>query len=242
MPLTKTKQPSQMYNWVDYTHTHIGGKCNHNCSYCYVQAMAKRFNGPRYQGPLHMIEEELNIDYGTGRTIFVEHCNDLFQWTMPRQWIKKVLQHCNQYPTNQYVFQTKNPLRVMNFNHLLPKHRVIGTTLETTFNDLLREINGNHAPDFDERVEGMINLRAHGIRRFVTIEPIIRMDVDAMLLALHRINPEFINIGADSKKTDLPEPTAAEVQLLISGIMTLGIEIRVKSNLERLLKGGKAAK
>jgi len=38
------------------------------------------------------------------------------------------------------------------------------------------------------------------------------------------------------KALNLPEPTGDEVRALIKGIQDLGIEIRQKSNLERLLR------
>ena len=31
----------------------------------------------KYKGPLRLIEKELAVNYGTGKTIFIEHCNDL---------------------------------------------------------------------------------------------------------------------------------------------------------------------
>lgn len=57
-----------------------------------------------------------------------------------------------------------------------------------------------------------------------------------MLDQIKKAKPNFINIGADSKGCGLPEPTGLQVQALIKGIKDLGIEIRVKHNLERLLR------
>jgi hypothetical protein len=51
-----------------------------------------------------------------------------------------------------------------------------------------------------------------------------------------KIKPEFVNIGADSKHSKLAEPSWAEVQALIQALKDNGIEVREKSNLERLKK------
>lgn len=78
-----------MYPWVTHTHSHLAGECPHRCSYCYVQAMAKRSPAlkERFSGPLRLIEKELDVNYGTGKTIFVEHMNDLFAEKVPQEFI-----------------------------------------------------------------------------------------------------------------------------------------------------------
>lgn len=49
------------------------------------------------------------------------------------------------------------------------------------------------------------------------------------------VRPSFVNIGADSKGHGLIEPSAEKVLALIDGITKTGIEIRQKTNLERIL-------
>jgi hypothetical protein len=49
------------------------------------------------------------------------------------------------------------------------------------------------------------------------------------------IAPEFVNIGADSKGTDLDEPTGEAVEKLIDTLRAYNVPIRKKVNLERLL-------
>jgi hypothetical protein len=48
--------------------------------------------------------------------------------------------------------------------------------------------------------------------------------------------PSFINVGADSKRKRLLEPTAAEVRQLIAKLRAAGIEVREKPNLKRILE------
>ncbi len=75
-----------------------------------------------------------------------------------------------------------------------------------------------------------------GMRRFVTIEPIMDFNLVALLLAIEFIGPEFVTIGADSKGHGLVEPPWKKVEILISELSKF-TEIRQKKNLERL-KGG----
>jgi len=242
MPLKKSD--GNMYPWVTHTHSHLTGKCPHGCVYCYVQAMAKKFANmkARYGGALGFDEKELKVVYGSGRTIFVEHMNDLFAEEIPRTFISAVLLHCWQYPGNQYAFQTKNPARYLAYLHAqgfgmpaLPLGSFLGTTIESN-RDLGALVMG-YAPPPLMRKRAMVALRGvygHHLR-FVTIEPILDFDVNVMVDWLWEINPDFVNIGADSKGHGLPEPSADKVWALIASLGQLGIEIREKHNLARLL-------
>lgn len=231
MPLTKSI--GNMYSWVTHMHSHLGGKCPHQCLYCYV---GKSRYGviPRYEGEIRLIEKELKVNYGEGKTIFVEHMNDMFADSVPFDCIAQILDHCNKYPRNTYVFQSKNTARMASLIHIFPPKSVVGTTIETN-----RELdNISKAPKPQFRTIGMLNSNYYStniLQKFVTIEPIIAFDLDVMLMWLTTIKPDFINIGADSKKCGLPEPTAKEVNDLIQGIKDAGLTIRVKNNLQRLL-------
>ena len=99
-----------MYPWVTHMHTHLGGMCRHFCTYCYVNSFP--FGRPdRYKGPIRLIEDEFKTNYGTGKTIFIEHCNDLFAADVPQEFIDRIVAHCCLWPKNTYVYQTKNPAR-----------------------------------------------------------------------------------------------------------------------------------
>jgi len=215
-----------MYSWVTHMHSHLGGQCPHKCSYCYVQK--NRFGVPaRYQGELRLIESEFKVNYGSGKKIFIEHMNDLFAEDMADGVIDLILEHCRTYPNNTYVFQSKNPRRVGDWINDMPPSWMMGTTIET--NRSTAAIS--NAPEPIKRT-----FRAYGIESFITIEPILKFDLKPFMEILKRINPTFINIGADSKGCGLPEPTPAELQDLIKAIQDAGLTIKIKSNLSRLLK------
>lgn len=202
-----------MYDWVSHMHSHLGGKCPHECSYCYVQR--NRFGvSPRYQGAIRLINNELNVCYGEGKIIFIEHMNDLFANLVPSAYILKILKHCKDYPKNKYVFQTKNPSKAFDFIDAFPPVFMFGTTIES---DLPYPELGK-APDPVSRFLGMMlfknwsRIGRKDLETFVTIEPILDFDVDGLVEMLKVLKPTFINIGADSKGCNLPEPSNENVK------------------------------
>lgn len=232
--MSLVKASGNMYPWVTHMHSHLRGACPHACPYCYVQAIGKRFGGDAHTGPLRLDTDQLNVMYGKGRTIFIEHASDLFAEEVLRGWLDLILDHCRQWPENTYVFQTRNVGRLVNWYPFLPDRVIVGTTIETD-NDA-----PGAAPHPYDRAMGISMLKCSLPRpvRFVTIEPILDFEVENMLGLLKMASPDFINIGADSKGHGLKEPSADKVLALIEGIKAMGIEIRQKLNLERLLKGG----
>lgn len=223
------KSKGNMYDWVTHQHSHLGGECPHRCYYCYVKSFP--FRPKKYQGELRLIEKELDVNYGSGKTIFIENCNDLFANDVPVAFVYRILEHCRKYPDNTYVFQTKNPTRMAVVPpSFWPPNSIFGTTIETDFD----MDDFSHAPDPQERAIGLMYLKG---RRFVTIEPILNFNIDVMTGLIANIRPEFVNIGADSKKHGLPEPPIEKVYALIENIKAMGIEVREKHNLERLKKG-----
>lgn len=228
-PLKKSE--GNMYEWTTHTHSHLAGVCPHKCSYCYVQAMERRFGSGRYAGPLRLVGEELPVNYGKDRTIFIEHMNDLCAEAVPDGWIKAILAHTREYPDNCYVFQSKNPWRLAGFLEELPPQWMLGTTIETT------QRLCNEAPDPELRAAAMARFRVWlpDATLFVTIEPIQEFDPAVLLMWLEAIQPTFVTIGADSKGHGLQEPSAQQILDLIAGIQALKIEIRKKTNLARLV-------
>jgi hypothetical protein len=71
-------------------------------------------------------------------------------------------------------------------------------------------------------------------KRFVTIEPVLDFDVDVLAGWIAEIRPEFLNLGADSKNNNLPEPTVEKIMALVNKLRGCGIELREKHNLKRL--------
>ena len=94
MPLTKAA--GNMYNWITHTHAHLRGACPHHCHYCYVQSIEKHWRSGHHAGPIRLKESELAVNYGHGKTIFIEHTTDLFADAVPDDTIRRILNHCCQ--------------------------------------------------------------------------------------------------------------------------------------------------
>ena len=243
MPIKKNIEGSNMYSWIQYMHNYIGGECKNKCCYCYVNN-PKYGRAERYTGPIHLIEEELKVtydfkkNYSDGAYIFIEHMNDLWNRDVPREAIERILAHCNTWPDNTYVFQTKNPERYMNFLGKFPPKTVLGITIET--NRILPDIS--LAPNPHDRFEAfkstinMIKERKdlNLVKTFMTLEPILCFDIDVLVSWIVEINPDFINLGLDSKGHMLPEPTIDDIEELVKVLHESGIELREKHNLSRL--------
>ena len=222
-----------MYSWVTHMHSHLGGECPHKCSYCYVQK--NRFGvSPKYQGPVRLIEKELEVNYGKGKTIFVEHMNDLFAKGISDNWIGGILSHCKIYPDNTYVFQTKNTdraARCFRDMDVFPRKFIMGTTVETN-----RDIPESRAPGTADRIIGIGRFKDAGLKTFITIEPIMDMDPGVFAAGIIMAKPDFVNIGADSKHCNLPEPSKEKLLEFIKILQDNKITILKKTNLSRLLK------
>lgn len=225
MGLNKTN--GNMYPWVSHTWNPLAGRCQHDCSYCY---MKRSFLGKlkKYHGKVRLIEDDLETDLGSNNIIFVGSATDIFGEWVPKETIEKILNQCNKYE-NIYLFQTKNPARFNEFLKLIPQNSILGTTLETN-----RDYSYiSKAPKASRRYQDFLSIDYP--RKMISIEPILDFDLEEFFSWIKSINPEFVSIGADSKYNNLPEPNPQKIEELISLIKEL-TEIRVKKNLKRVVK------
>ena len=187
----------------------------------------KRFKLPE----LYLDEKELKTDLGQGNFIFIGSGTDMFTNNVPSELIFKVFNHCKKFE-NKYLFQTKNPAGMIHLFplSLFPPASVFGTTIET--NRHYENIMFN-APTTQERATYMSMI--HGCEKMLTIEPIMDFDEEPMLDMIKMINPFWINIGADSKGHNLPEPPAYKIESLLEKLKKMGMVVKIKSNLKRIL-------
>ena len=80
----------------------------------------------------------------------------------------------------------------------------------------------------------MIKVRAAGIPRMVSIEPIMDFDLKIMVELIQAIRPEFVSIGADSKGHNLPEPNYLKTKELLNSLERI-TKVYVKDNLNRII-------
>jgi len=231
MGLNKVKTGGNMYqNWITNTWNPLAGVCKHACKYC----SSNKFYYPvlieKYSGKVRLAEKELLTNLGKDNFIFVCAQHDLFAEDIPLDYIIDILNHCKKYPDNKYLFQSKNPERMVNMVNFLPENSVVCTTVET--NHWYPEFMGN-TPKTHQRVYAMSKF--HHIDRYVTIEPIMEFNIDRLVVFMEIIRPSAVFIGADSGNNKLPEPSKEKILKLIECLETFTI-VNQKSNLKRLLK------
>lgn len=213
-----------MYDWVTHTWNTIKGECPHLCSYCYMHRWGK-------QKIVRFDEKELKTDLGSGNFIFVGSSCYMFADDIPDEWIQATLVKCETHWKNKYLFQTKNPERVLTFG-LTSDNYVICTTIET--NRWYPEVMKS-CPKPQERAMAMNEISSKWMKTYVTIEPIMDFDMQEMVDLITVCNPIQVNIGADSGNNHLPEPSKEKILQLISELEKFTV-VKQKSNLKRLLK------
>jgi len=239
--MTLNKQKGNMYGFITHTWNPLIGQCPHNCSYCSTNKLKKRFPSmnKRYSGELRLDEKQFH-SLGEGKTIFVCAQNDLFAEEVPIEYIDKVISHCAKYPENQYYFQTKNSRRMYfyltGFQRSEPedflKKQIYCVTIETNLSILLMGVSANSF--VVDRAMGILLLKNAGYKTNITIEPVMNFSVEFFPDFIKWANPDQVNIGADSGKNDLHEPSWGKVQKLIEKLEDDGITVWQKKNLERL--------
>lgn len=209
-----------MYEFVTHTWNILKGKCNHDCCYCFM----KRWGS---LNPLHFDNSELKTDLGSGNFIFVGSSTDDFAEGVPSEWIIKMLDHCDKHDNN-YLFQSKNPARILEFiAHPVFRKAVVCTTIES--NRFFPEVMMN-SPRIETRVQAMSELAAKGIPTYVTCEPLLEFELPALVSMLKACHPLQVNVGRNSRREiQLPEPSANEVQALLSELGTF-TKVMVKKN------------
>lgn len=218
---------SNMYDWCTPWNP-LAGECPHKCVYCSTKSIPWKSVREKYSGELRLDEKAMKKNLGKGKTWFVCAQNDLF--AAPQEFIHRILGRCKEFPENEYVFQTKNPERMFYIGKLRwPENNIVGCTIETN----RHYVGWSSTPKQIERVQWMVQIQG---RKFITCEPLMDFDPEILGGWIKATNPEFVNIGADSHKNRLPEPSADKIKVLIEKLTEYGIEIREKRNLERLMK------
>lgn len=221
---------SNMYDWITKSWNPLGGSCPHDCSYCYVKSFHQPSIKKKYSGKPFLIHKEVNKPLSKNHLYFVCSMIDLFAQKIPSSVILKILEQTRKYPKNTYLFQTKNPERMKDFQDQFPRKCILGTTIES---DKMYDFMGKTPCPIDRALA--MNALSKKFKTMITIEPIVKFDPFEFWNMICIGDPSFVNIGADSKKNNLPEPSKDDIKLLIKNIKHEGFEIKIKPNLKRLL-------
>lgn len=217
------RSTGNMYEWVSHTWS-PGIGCSHQCSYCYVRKYRDQPSVFKLELPFPTLGKDKKM-------IFVGHLCDMWAKDVSRNDIAQVLEHCTHYP-NGYMFQSKNPERFETIGLLFPPDTLLGATVETNRQEIIDKLS--KAPTILERIQSIRRINEWR-KCFITIEPILDFDLDIFVKLLVSANPAWVNIGADSKSHDLPEPPPEKVRELAFKLTDAGIEVRNKPNLLRIL-------
>lgn len=227
--MTLNKPSGNMYHWA-WTWNPIGGKCPHQCLFCYVDRLSKRGFLKKYEGAPFLDEKTLKdkLVVPKGYVVFAGSCSDIFASGISRLWITKILAHIAEYPNTPVLLQTKNPARFRWYE--IPPNCILGTTIETN-----KIHNYSNAPQPAERFKAMFYLKKWPHKTMVSIEPIMDFDLPKMLSWIEVLKPSLVSIGADSGHNNLPEPSPEKLKQLLWQLEMM-TDVRLKKNLGRLLK------
>lgn len=215
-----------MYPFITHTWNTVKGKCPHDCEYCYM----KRFK----QNPVRFDKTELKTDLGEANFIFVGSSCDMWADEIPYEWIYKTLDHCKflqANKNNRFLFQTKNPKKYFLFENEFPMNTILGVTIES---DKRYDCMGN-TPDPADRASDMNLLANRGWKTMVTVEPCLAFEPLELWNLICMCKPEWVNIGADSRSHNLPEPDRNNINQLIYYLRYEGIIVKIKDNLKRII-------
>lgn len=122
--------------WAHWSWNPVTG-CKHGCLYCYAEDIANRFFKEKFE-PTYRPErlnapqntkypEKANNNIGY-KNVFVCSMADLFGDWVPKEWIDSVLKSVSDAPQWNFLFLTKNPKRLLEFD--FPVNAWVGTTVD----------------------------------------------------------------------------------------------------------------
>jgi hypothetical protein len=222
--MSLNKVAGNMYEWITHTWNPITGLCPHQCGYCYMKKIYRRFG--KQPDKMHLVDRERSARLGSGNTIFVCSSCDMFADTVDNHDIRLVIQKCLDWPgRNTYLFHTKNPANTL----LLPARDnfILCATIESNRRyDVMGE-----APSLESRFAG---LRGYNGRKMIAVEPVMDFNVRAFTDLILSCKPEQVNIGADSGHNRLPEPPPDKIAALVEALRPF-TRVHLKKNLARLM-------
>jgi len=218
MPLKKST--GNMYPWVTHTWNPIRGKCGYDCSYCYV----KKWGTP---GPIFLYDRELRANLDRDNYIFVCSGCDIFHDDIPKQWINRVKDWTEYFPDNTYLWHTKNPRRALDFQNQFGRDDILCVTVESN----IPWPGISKAPQPYDRIHCLSQWPE---KLMITIEPIMDFDLMTFSDMLIGCDPIQVNIGADSGRNNLQEPTMEVLEGLIE-LLEPHTKVYLKNNLRRIL-------
>lgn len=213
------KQKNSNIEWAQWSWNPVTG-CLHNCSYCYARDIAARFYPQGFEPSF--LPSRLSMPRNTPvpasaaqdigyKNVFTCSMADLFGRWVPREWIEAVLQVVADNPQWNFLFLTKFPIRLAEFD--FPANAWLGTTVDAQ----ARVANAERAFN---KVQGGV--------KWLSCEPLLEP------LRFNSLDMfDWVVIGGASSSTQTPEfrPPRAWVESLESQARRAGCKVYEKTNL-----------
>ena len=206
--------------------------CEHKCIYCTnsFQRQLKRWaikNCQRcFDFEPHAHPERLKQRLPRTKYIqFIFICsNGDIACCADTQYLNKIMDWIQSKPDKTFLLQSKDP---STFNRVstFPENLILGTTLETNRDKLYEGIS--LAPKPSQRYEDFLEVK-HS-HKMVTIEPVMKFDMNIMVDWIEDINPCMVWLGYDSGRNRLPEPRLEEVKNLYWELGRRGFTLILKT-------------
>lgn len=133
---TLNKQDNASIEWAQWSWNPITG-CKHDCPYCYARDIANRFYPQKFEPSIY--PERFAMPANTSvpaqaakdpsfRNVFTCSMADLFGRWVPSEWINRVLDTVRNNPQWNFLFLTKFPKRMAEFD--IPENAWMGTSVD----------------------------------------------------------------------------------------------------------------
>lgn len=211
--------------WNPYIGCEFG--CYHEGCWARRLALGKLNHLPRYSDGFKpkLVESELTKRFKPGEFVFVSDMGDISFATTDE--IVKILERINQFPLTNFLIQSKNPKRFLDWGVGFPLNVYLATTIETNHDYKLTK-----APSPYERHE--VIAQFNHPHKFISVEPIMDFNLGRLLMWMRAIKPEIIEVGADNYRNNLPEPPWWKVEQLLKNLRDICPKVIEKKGLERL--------
>lgn len=135
---TLNKQDNASIEWAQWSWNPVTG-CKHDCPYCYARDIANRFYKQGFEPSIYPARfnapkntsvpsaAESDVSY---RNVFTGSMADIFGRWVPDEWIRRVIGVAHECPQWNFLFLTKFPQRVHEFELELPTNAWMGTTVD----------------------------------------------------------------------------------------------------------------
>lgn len=213
-PVAKFNATNDNIEWAKWSWNPVTG-CKYNCPYCYARDIGNRFNGhfdPEFHADrLSAPQNTKPGDEPGGNAVFVCSMADLFGDWIPTDWIQQVIDQTILAPQWNFLFLTKNPKRLADFDW--PVNAWVGTTVD-------KQARVKFAQEAFRNVSAPV--------RFLSCEPMNeRLDFDDMSMF------DWMIVGGRSKSTSTKafQPEWEWVIDLYQQARRFGLKVYFKPNL-----------